>query len=70
MNMSRGWRRLDKYAGMLGSSDVNPNPNADYLVFEVRSSNPDLAARLATAYAKQFTIYRNRAAHVDLQYCG
>src|SRR5881227_1301997 len=33
----------------LGSSDVSPNPNADYLVFDVRSSNPDLAARLATA---------------------
>jgi capsular exopolysaccharide synthesis family protein len=43
---------------LLASSDVNPDPNADLLVFTVRSGSPDLAQRLATNYGRQFTIYR------------
>lgn len=43
---------------LLGSSNVNPDPNADLLVFTVRSGSPELAQRLATAYGRQFTIYR------------
>jgi succinoglycan biosynthesis transport protein ExoP len=43
---------------LLGASDVTPNPSADLLNFDVKSGDPVLAARLATAYGREFTIYR------------
>jgi Mrp family chromosome partitioning ATPase/capsular polysaccharide biosynthesis protein len=42
----------------LEDSSVSPKQNADLLVFEVTDRDPELAAELATAYARQFTIYR------------
>jgi polysaccharide biosynthesis transport protein len=45
---------------LLAASDVNPNPSADLLNFDVRSGNPELATRLATSYGRQFTIYRRQ----------
>ena len=43
---------------LLGASSVTPTPETDLLVFSVRDANPDVAALLANAYARQFTIYR------------
>ena len=42
----------------LGASDVSANPDADLLEFSVTDPNPGLAARLATAYARHYTLYR------------
>jgi polysaccharide biosynthesis transport protein len=45
---------------LLGASSVTPTPEADLLVFSVRDPDPDVAASLANAYARQFTIYRRK----------
>lgn len=45
-------------ADFLAASAVGPKPNTDILVFEVVDRNADVAARLATAYAREFTRYR------------
>jgi polysaccharide biosynthesis transport protein len=42
----------------LEDSSVSPKQNADLLVFEVTDPDPRLAVDLATAFARQFTIYR------------
>ena len=44
----------------LENSSVIPDPQADLLRLEVTSSDPKLASRLATAYARQFTRYRRQ----------
>jgi capsular exopolysaccharide synthesis family protein len=46
-------------ASLLAASEVSSRANADLLEFRVRDGDPDLAARLTTAYAHQFTIYRH-----------
>lgn len=43
---------------LLNKSSVTPKPNGDLLVFRVRESSPGLAQRLATEYARQFSVYR------------
>jgi capsular exopolysaccharide synthesis family protein len=43
---------------LLDASSVSAQRGADLLVFRVRNANPDLAGRLASEYAKQFTQYR------------
>jgi capsular exopolysaccharide synthesis family protein len=43
---------------LLGSSSVTAAPNVNLLKFSVTNSDPDLAARLATAYARAYTAYR------------
>jgi succinoglycan biosynthesis transport protein ExoP len=43
---------------LLRHSSVTAKKDTDILVFAVTDGNPTLAARLATAYARQFTIYR------------
>jgi capsular exopolysaccharide synthesis family protein len=45
---------------LLSSSDVSPKTDADVLNFEVSNHNPDLAVRLANAYAQAFTDYRKQ----------
>jgi succinoglycan biosynthesis transport protein ExoP len=53
--------KIDETSGaLLGSSDVTPSPSADLLNFTVKSGNPDLAAKLATAYGREFTVYRRQ----------
>ena len=42
----------------LDSSSVSPQRNADLLEFTVTDRSPELAIRLATEYARQFTTYR------------
>ena len=42
----------------LGTSSVVPKANADLLEFRVTDADPKLAMRLATEYAKQFSLYR------------
>ncbi|MDX6510897.1 MAG: tyrosine-protein kinase [Gaiellaceae bacterium] len=42
------------------ASDVTPQTDADLIDFNVRDRSPTLAAQLATAYARQFTIYRRQ----------
>ncbi len=42
----------------LSESSVHPKNNSNLLLFSVTSPEPVLAARLATAYAKEFTTYR------------
>jgi Mrp family chromosome partitioning ATPase len=44
--------------GLLGSSSVTPNPDADLLNVAVTNGNPDAAVRLANVYANEFTKYR------------
>jgi polysaccharide biosynthesis transport protein len=43
---------------LLGDTNVSPSPSADLLYFSVRNTNPSLAVQLATAFGRQFTIYR------------
>jgi succinoglycan biosynthesis transport protein ExoP len=43
---------------LLQDSAVAPQPDTDLLVFSVTSTDPDLAAKLATAYARAYTSYR------------
>ncbi|MDQ3671857.1 MAG: AAA family ATPase [Actinomycetota bacterium] len=45
-------------AQLLASSSVTPRGNADLLTFTVKSSDPVLSGRLATAYAEAFSQYR------------
>ncbi len=42
----------------LGESSVTPKDNSNLLLFSVTSPDPILAAKLATAYAREFTTYR------------
>lgn len=44
----------------LASSSVAELANADILVFTVKNASPALSRRLASAYARQFTIYRHQ----------
>jgi capsular exopolysaccharide synthesis family protein len=43
---------------LLQASNVQPEPNVDLLEFSVRHEDPELASRLATAYAREYTRYR------------
>ena len=43
---------------LLRDSSVTPHSNADILSFTVKAGDPDLAVRLATAYAHAFSAYR------------
>ncbi len=47
---------------LLAESSVTAEQNADLLQFSVTDPSPAIAARLATEYARQFTIYRR---HLD-----
>ena len=47
-------------AGLLADSSVSANPNADLLTFSVTDPDPIVAQKLATAYARAFTVYRSR----------
>ena len=49
-----------KAGDLLSSSDVTPKTDADVLNFEVTNHDPNLAARLADAYAQAFTQYRKQ----------
>ena len=45
---------------LLAASSVSANPTADLLVFSVTDRDPAVARKLATAYAREFTVYRRR----------
>ena len=45
---------------LLGSVSVQPRPDADLLDFTVTSAIPARAEKLATAFAREFTIYKNQ----------
>ena len=47
-------------ADLLANSSVRPKTNADLLVFSVKDPVPLIAARLATAYARAYILYRHR----------
>ena len=47
---------------LLGASSVVSDPDADVLHFTVRDGDPEVARRLATAYAEQFVAYRAEVA--------
>jgi capsular exopolysaccharide synthesis family protein len=54
-----GTAQLDRSpSDLLDASSVTAAPEADLLIFSVRDSDPDVAASLANAYARQFTVYR------------
>jgi Mrp family chromosome partitioning ATPase/capsular polysaccharide biosynthesis protein len=59
-------RRVLAAAGLPGRSpqslldSSSLSTNADVLVITVRDGDPDVAARLATAYARQYTLYRRQ----------
>jgi tyrosine-protein kinase len=44
---------------LLAHSDVSPRANADVLRFSVVDGSPQVAIRLATAYAEQYTAFRS-----------
>jgi Mrp family chromosome partitioning ATPase/capsular polysaccharide biosynthesis protein len=46
--------------GLLNSSSVSEEANADILDFTVKNRNPALSRRLASEYARQFTVYRRQ----------
>jgi polysaccharide biosynthesis transport protein len=52
---------------LLDSSTVSAKANADLLEFSVTDPSPALAVRLATEYARQFTIYRRELDTAALQ---
>ena len=43
---------------LLDASNVQPEPNVDLLEFSVQHEDAELASRLATAYAREYTRYR------------
>jgi succinoglycan biosynthesis transport protein ExoP len=45
-------------AELLASVTVEPKQNADMLEIRVQDRDPDLAARIANEYARQYTLYR------------
>ena len=49
------------------NSDVNTNPDTDILTFGVNNHDPDVAARLATAYAEAFVAYKLKSETASLQ---
>jgi polysaccharide biosynthesis transport protein len=59
-------RRTIKAAGLdgwdasqlIGTSSVSTRENSDMLMFSVSNGDPELAAQLATEYARQYTRYR------------
>jgi Mrp family chromosome partitioning ATPase/capsular polysaccharide biosynthesis protein len=51
---------LDTSPGeLLAHSSVSTSPSSDILTFSVSNSDPDLAAKEATEYARQYTSYRH-----------
>lgn len=55
-----GLDRSRTAASLLASSKVSAETNTNLLDFAVTDSSRSLAARLATAYARQYTIYRHQ----------
>jgi Mrp family chromosome partitioning ATPase/capsular polysaccharide biosynthesis protein len=49
-----GWSASD----VLGVSSVTTGADSDILTFSVRHTDPDVTAKVATEYARQFTLYR------------
>jgi capsular exopolysaccharide synthesis family protein len=49
------------------NSDVNTNPDTDILTFGVNNRDPDVAARLVTAYAEAFVAYKLKTETASLQ---
>jgi Mrp family chromosome partitioning ATPase/capsular polysaccharide biosynthesis protein len=47
-------------AELLQSSRVTPKTNSDLLTFSVRHGQPAVATQLATAYAREYTVYRRQ----------
>ncbi len=61
MRTLKAARVTDETAGeLLANSGVSATPGADFLEFRVTDKLPARAVRLATEYARQFTIYRRR----------
>jgi capsular exopolysaccharide synthesis family protein len=52
---------------LLHSSTVTARQNADLLTFAVTARSPELATRLATAYAQSYTAYRHELDTASLQ---
>src|SRR6266481_842017 len=52
---------------LLANSSVSPRTNADLLDFTVKNGDPETAAKLATAYARGFTLYRRELDTATLQ---
>ena len=47
-------------SGLLANSSVSADPTADLLTFSVTDPGPAVARKLATTYAREFTLYRRR----------
>ncbi len=52
---------------LLASSSVSELSNSQILVFTVKNANPALSRRLASAYARQYTIYRHQLDTASLE---
>ena len=52
---------------LLASSSVSELANSQILVFTVKNANPALSRRLASAYARQYTIYRHQLDTASLE---
>jgi succinoglycan biosynthesis transport protein ExoP len=53
-------------SALLGASSVTAQSSSDFLTFSVREHDPELARRLATEYARQYTIYQSDVANSSL----
>src|SRR5918994_515475 len=45
-------------SALVAESEVSPHANSDVLEFAVTDGNPEVAARLASVYAEQYTLFR------------
>jgi len=55
---------------LLANSSVDPRSNADLLRFTIRDRDPNIAPRLATAYANAYTAYREELDTASLREAG
>jgi Mrp family chromosome partitioning ATPase/capsular polysaccharide biosynthesis protein len=59
----RGWAP----SHLLGTSAVTVGENSDVLTFSANNADPEVAAELATEYARQFTLYRSELDTQELE---
>jgi tyrosine-protein kinase len=59
----RGWAPSD----LLGATAVSGGENSDVLTFSATNANPEVAAQLATEYARQFILYRSELDTQELE---
>lgn len=65
--VQRAGIEIVKVSDLEAKSDVSTSQDTDILTFGVNNGNPDVAVRLATAYAEAFVAYKLRTETASLQ---